>query len=585
MVVNDRKAPSYRTEWNGPVSTILSDQTGTPLVTQPVAANDLPAFEDNEQELDDDEAFLPFVQELNLSLGTSVLDLAVPAPPTVQKSGSPSFDPNVPLLMQTNIVVVAVCADSSVRLITLPLTPPSAAAKRAHTLAAQICTLAPSAPTQAKPRHVALSWTSRALFSGFGANNDEEQAAASLDPMNQKLDLLVAVSGYRTGATLDLFRVSTHFDPDLGGKIPTHVDAYQTLQLAAPAARLAFNPSTYPSPKHSQIMFADTKGSLKVYDPLAPESSRSRPSSRDSMQDSVMQYGAWIISFSSPYHVAKDASSAYPALSQRKKIIDASWLSAGRSILVLLSDGEWGIWIVDGTGSSLPTAAHSASLTQFAIKGFIGEGSSSEPAAQEHRSRSNQRLAPMTPNTRRVRQESLFSGPTNTTSANALKGGISVSPATSGHGTADDSIVMWYAGEAYHIASLASYWQRSANSSGRDVGSLYGPGLARIEGLDLCGEILNDVEQTPPCSYVGNITQGDILITAEYRFIFISSPRAQAVTSSLFTRDTGSPSATFDLQLLEKGELDLGGVDRFLDGMGGAQNNGFGRAKRVGFAR
>ncbi|KAF1352172.1 hypothetical protein BDV97DRAFT_397214 [Delphinella strobiligena] len=562
-------ATKLETEWNGPVSVDKRDnESGDLLVTRDAQANAEAVFETEEEEMDDDDIATPFSQELNLALGSPVLHLALPELPTLPPGRL--YDPHVPLIMQTNIVLVASCADATVRLITLPLTPPSTLAKKQHNLAAQICHLIP-ASSHGVPRAAALSWTTSP-----GGHVNFRESPYWVSPENQRFELVVALSVSGVVGTLDFFRLPITYDEKRGGLIAPNVVPFHTIQLASPAHHISFSPTN-----RSQLLLADKKGSLKVYDPLAPESSRSRPSSRDSTQHSITSSGAWIVSFSTPFYLPKDTSIIYPGLARRKEILDARWVSAGRSVLVLLDDGEWGLW--NAETNNTPT-----SMTQFALRGFIGHGSSTDSiAVPELKSRSNQRLAPMTPNTRKVRQESLFSGPSVSTGAgNAHKGGLSVAPTTTSHGAADDSVVMWYGGEAYHIPSLVSLWQRSVNSSGRDMGSLYGPGLTRIEGLDLSGEMLNDVAQFParstPAS-VGSITQRDIIVTGEYRFVIVSATRPQPPAKSLFARDAGSPPPqTYDLQLLENQELDLGGIDRLLDGMGG---NAFGKPKRVGFVR
>lgn len=577
----DDRGQMTRSEWNAPVSIHEVDSSGQPLVTHPLADADLPSFEDDEQESPDDEPSVAFVQELNLSLGSPVLDIAVPpSPQTHTLTSAASFDANIPLVLQANIVLVATCADGSVKLVTLPLVPPTAAAKLAHTLSAQICDLIIATPSQVGHRHAALSWTSG---SAFDLPNSAVDTDDLLDPRNQQLHLLVALSGQHPSSTLDIYRIPASFDPIVGGLIPSAVHARQTLHFASSIHKIAFNASTYPSPKHSQLLMSDAKGFVNIYDLLAADSSKSRPSSRESLAPSTTS-GAWLASFSSPFSPTKSSPGAYPALSQRKKILDAHWLSSGRSVLILLGDGEWGIWHISGSSSSAPD--RTANLNQFAVGGFVGEVPSTEPAVTESRTRAKQRLAPMTPNTRKSRQQSLFSGSTTTNPANALRGGVSVETVTSGQNAADDSIVLWFGGEVYHMPSLAAYMQRSSGSGGRDVGALYGPGLTRIEGLDLCGEILNDVVQLPirgTAGFPDIATHKDILITGEYRLTVISTDKALTPTRSIFARDAGSSNTTFDLQLLEKGELDIGGVDRLLDGMDGADTNVFGRARRVGF--
>ncbi|KAH0356709.1 hypothetical protein KCU81_g411, partial [Aureobasidium melanogenum] len=85
---------------------------------------------------------------------------------------------------------------------------------------------------------------------------------------------------------------------------------------------------------------------------------------------------------------------------------------------------------------------------------------------------------------------------------------------------------------------------------------------------------------------LGPISQRDFIVTGEYRLVVIQSVRPQTPSKSLFAQATAGVSngpSIFDQQLLERGELDLGGMDRLLDGMS-SKTNGFANKKRVGFA-
>lgn len=519
----------------------------------------------DEEELDDDEGCTPFTQELKLSLGCPVLHLATPPLPNVSLSDE-SYHRVVPLLMQARIVLLVACADSSVKLITLPITPPSAAAKRNHTLGAQICDVVPASAGCSAPRAVALTWTSTTISTNTPTTEVPDRSEG------EDLDLLIALSFSGVASDLRFFRFPMLYSAEKGVSVSDGGAPFRTLQLSSRAHHISFNPTVYPSPKHSQLLFADTKGALKVYDPLA---------------------SSGLISFNTPFYLPKENDNPYPSLARQKTILDARWVSAGRAVLVLLEDGEWGVWNVDGGGPVSLANSTPTSLTNFAIRGFVGESSKADTSAASNlTSRTNHRLVPMTPNTRKVRQGDLFSGPGTNAAGNTHRGGISVAATTTSHGTPDDSVVLWHGNEAHHIPSLVSLWQQNINSGGREVGSLYGPGLVHLEGLNMSGEMFNGIGQFPPRSTsmaanLGNITHRDILVTGEYRFVIISTTRPQTPARSLFAGgDSGSPTTKFDMQLLEQGDLDLNGVDRLLDGMTGIERpNGFGKPKRVGFAR
>lgn len=566
--VNDLSGTrTVHTEWNEPISIRKS------TVTEAIPDKEKPRYEAEDEEIDEDEPYPSFAQELKLSFGSPVVHLALP---NIPQASTLQSKVQIPLIIQQRLVLVAACADASLRLVTLPLTPPSASAKRNGHLGAQICELSPSGFSSAMARDVTLTWTSKSTLSAAENNMDVDppQQPALAD---EKLDLLVASS---TSAHLDIlnfYRVPIAFDDLTGGSIPKTVVPFHVVRLSSPSHCLRFSTSQYPSRQHSRLLIADTKGSLKIYDPFA---TKSRPPSRDSSADASNEAGTWISAFNTAFQMPKGATSNYPGLAQRRKIIDVAWVSGAKAALVLLDHGEWGIWDID--------AVTQRKMNTFAIQGFIGTADA--PPASEVKTRPTQGLAPSTPNTRQQRQESLFGAPKPAAPTTTIPRGGVCATATSGHhGTVDDSVVLWYGNEAYHVPSLASLWQRSLSSSGRDIGSLYGPGLSRIEGLDLSGEILNGVTQFPMRSSalnLGAMSQRDFAVTGEYRFIIVQSTRPQTPAKSLFARAAaglGDGSTMMDQQLLDRGELDLGGMDRLLDGMS-TRTNVFATKKRVGFA-
>ncbi|THX33876.1 hypothetical protein D6D10_07728 [Aureobasidium pullulans] len=569
--VNDLSGTrTQHTEWNHPISIHKSP------VTEDIPDKDKPRYEAEDEELDEDEPYPSFAQELKLSFGSPVLHLALPNIP--QPSTTLQSRAQLPLLVKQRIVLAVACADASLRLITLPLTPPSASAKRNGRLGAQICDLSPSSSSSAMARDVALTWTNSSSLPAAEDQMDLDKPQQEASSANhEKLDLLVASSTSAHLETLTFYRIPIAFNDLTGGKIPNSVNPFHAVPLSSSSQCLRFSTAQYPSRQHSRLLIADVKGTLKIYDPFA---TKGRPSSRGT--DASAEPGAWISAFNTAFQMPKGATSNYPGLAQRRKIVDVAWVSGAKAALVLLDRGEWGVWDIE--------AVTQKKMNTFAIQGFIG---SADAAPSDLKNRSTQGLAPSTPNTRQQRQESLFGAPKPAAPATTSpRGGVCAVATAGSHGSLDDSVVLWYGSEAYHISSLASLWQRSLNSSGKDIGSLYGPGLSHIEGLDLSGEILNGITQFPTRSTalnLGALSQRDFAVTGEYRLVIIQSMRPQTPAKSLFTQATagaGNGSSIFDQQLLDRGELDLGGMDRLLDGMG-TRTNGFAPAvtkKRVGFA-
>jgi hypothetical protein len=155
----------------------------------------------------------------------------------------------------------------------------------------------------------------------------------------------------------------------------------------------------------------------------------------------------------------------------------------------------------------------------------------------------------------------------------------------------EDVVTLWYENVGYSIPSLRSLWGRIAKESRSGAGgSLYGPGLSRIEGLDMGGERIQSISQLPNNAPGSQSSQKDYLVTGEHRIIFLESRLPREPARQLFTNDSADTSA-IDHSLLERGELDIEGLDRMLDNMKEDEDvfmsgalNGTSRTRKVGFA-
>ena len=129
---------------------------------------------------------------------------------------------------------------------------------------------------------------------------------------------------------------------------------------------------------------------------------------------------------------------------------------------------------------------------------------------------------------------------------------------------------------------MQSFWQRSTGNNGAGFGSLYAPGLTHVSDIDLMNENITSISRFAPKSTTSSLgqmnTPRDILVSAEHRIVILQNLKPRAPTKDLFGQATERPTAR-DQQMLDAGDLDLGGMDRMLDGMAGD-----GRARRVGFA-
>jgi hypothetical protein len=535
-------------------------------------------FEDEEEELDPDEPYPSVIQQVRLSFNTEVLHIAVPqiAPTSTLRTAE-----STPSVFSKKLVFTATCADSTVRVVTLPLSPPPDSAKdKALSASSQYGEeVIKFHGHQSIARGVTMTWTSRGEPSAKYENDDdmeidaEGDVGATAGQRRQQLsrlrsqpsaaagfDLLVATHSAELGGLLKIWRFELT-ETSVNNAHP--IAPYKTITLRKPASRIAFNTAQYPKRRHSQLLITDLTGTARVYDPFAPASRQRRSGSRT-------EPGAFTSMFKSTFESVRGNPYIPPILATRKAILDAAWTSDGRHILALLADGEWGVWDSDQSGPS-PAADPAA----FSLRGFVGtaekEGSSNGSSSPKRGGRSS--LAPMTPNTRRRKEDHLFHG-SSSGIAVPTRGGVSVASSTASNGTApEDSVIIWYGSEVYRIADLGKFWAR--NTSANRGQSLPGPGLTQIHDVPLLGESITSITQFDTTTAASRMAIGrDILISAEHRLIISAS------TNQPLSRELGAvftlPQAEeednrrADQALLTRGELDLGGMDRLLEDMEGS---------------
>jgi len=536
------------------------------------AAEPLPKaeFEDEEEELDPDQPYASIVQQLSLSLSTQVLHIAVPQIPSASTLRPAD---TIPPIFSQNIVFTVACADSTIRVITLPLSPPPHVAKdKLHSVKPQFGeNVVKVHGHQSIPMGVAMTWTARGEPSSAEDGDDdvdmdeeeEDTANSRRKPQSRAdggFDILVASHSAELGGLLKLFRFELS---ETALQVSHPVTPYKTLALSKPASRIAFNTAQYPKPRHSQLLIADSAGTTRIYDPFTLPIRKRRGSG------SRAEPGAFVGTFRSSFESVKNVALTPAVLPSRKAIIDAAWASDGRHIIALLADGEWGVWDVDRSGPSPP-----ADPSAFSLRGYVGtaekEGTSGGASSPKRGSRNS--LAPMTPNTRKRKEETLFQGSASSSTV-ATRGGVSVASITSNNGaSAEDSALIWYGSEIHRIADLMKFWTRTASAS--SGGSLPGPGLQQ-QDVVLCGESITSISQFDTTAQASRMAvPRDTLISAEHRLIITAStsqPLGRDL-NAMFAREKveDETSTRTDQALLTRGELDLGGMDRMLESMEGS---------------
>ncbi|KAL8836754.1 MAG: hypothetical protein Q9170_002783 [Blastenia crenularia] len=517
-------------------------------------------FEENEDEgYTPSTEFMPIIQSINLPLSTAVLHIAVPHIP---RNTSKYDHDSIPKLYSDYLVVAAACSDCSVRLITIPLAPPSSRIQ-----------------SEAKPARTASfdqmgPYGERVLVILGGTNHQSIPKCLSLTlvPSSTGHDSDLEMDEDDTQCVLLIHRLPLNSD---GTGLDLIADGHNvpwiTQVLPSSPVSLHFHPSLPGDGKNCRLLVAERKGTVRILGCSTAEN---------------------VEQFSSLLSLYPGIQSSRSGRGARKHVLDAQWVLDGNAVLVLLEDGEWGIWDLRGQGpkaepktlaTQIPTLG---SFYTFAIKGRVnGESNTSkvnDAAMQRKEGSKTITLAPTTPSTRRMRQENLFSGPLHPAEG-AERGGISII-SSQNHKAVDEAVLLWHNDGVIVIRSLRTHWA----SKVKGCGNLFGngdKGEARIvNNVSLNGERRTDVALLPANSQSNSEGPFDhaVLVTGESRFVLVTSPSNGQGTSS------GSQlSPRLDQRMLEHGELDLDGMDRVLSTLANKTNestaNGVPPKRKVGF--
>lgn len=544
---------------------------------------DNPDLEEENGEFDGSEPSKPIVQRLDLSLGVEVLHMAFPhLPADAQRSGLESL----PILFSQKLVLAVVCSDFSVRVLLIPLLPPSRQSKDRPKLSdtasisgagktvfgEQMIELSSGTTHRSIPRGVSISMTSTPPEDPEIIDMDEDDVSSN--KLDLKPNVSRSASRSRSGSRLgdhqwDLL-VASH-STDLSGlllihRIPIlageaglsselHIP-WRTQYLSSPTVSVFFNSALYPASRHSQLLIAEAKGVVRILDCL-PQSKAAE--------------GSWCLSLYTDFETLQDSSS------RRKPILDAQWVLGGKAILALTADGKWGVWDLENAGpkhadgTNTPRSTSAEGLARFALEGWVGDSLISRTLLKSSSTKTENisKLAPMTPGTRKVRQQALFTEPIPQPDG-PTRGGLFVSPVqdASNSRADDEAVLAWHGSTIAVIPSLFIHWQNKARGSGNLFGSGAKGEPKMINNIQLGGESCKEASLMPsrqPGSAKDDANFPEILVTGDDRLVIVTSPIAE----SQMHCSSPSPilSSRTDQQLLSKGELDVHGMDRVLTRM------------------
>ncbi|KAJ5566327.1 hypothetical protein N7535_007965 [Penicillium sp. DV-2018c] len=554
------KPKAAETNGDDSVMIIDSDEEEEPV---PVQEEPVVEFDMEESEVDPAAPYEEILRQIDIPLGCRVLDVAVPR--VLPEEARSPLDPFPPVL-RSLIVASVVCSDLSTRVVTLPLAPPHPAQKDPKSWGIQTLTVNGAITHQDIPRNVAMTFTCR--------EHDDEQDHRKSRGRNGnfgKWDLLVATHSAEGCGALLLHRIPIHEESSF--RLVEEDIISQRRLLPAPAQTIAFNPSTWPSVRHASLLVAFHQGCVKIYSCFSVKASKSarRASLPQEDYEAIDTEGRWLISLYPGFEQGPNG------LPRRKPIIDADWVLGGRAVMVLLEDGEWGVWDIEGSGPGAPKGplhrqtsvqgVTGGSLTTYAVCGRIMTPLSSTNSETEQRSR----FAPMTPSTRRVREDGLLKG-SMTTASPSHRGQISVLQTNpSSDILPDESILLRHGRQSAVIPSLLSLWRNAVKSTGT-FDSSNRCRVSPFQDVNLMGQNFQAIAHLPaPTRRSRQAEQQsfDVLVAAEHQISILAAKLTESAEEPQPTVKKEETSE-HDQLMLRRGELDVEGMGRLLNGMASA---------------
>lgn len=559
---------------------MISDSEDEAPAPEPTEKGD--QFEDEDEELDPSRPFSNILRSIDIPLGAKVLGLTVP---NASPEAAPSRD-TWPSVLSNTIVVAAVCADASTRIVSLPVAPPAEDANASF----QTVTVE-GGSVHILPANVAITFTS----SDYQVKNQSQGQRRQSSPAkrSESWEILLAVQSNEAIGTLSIYRIPLIQKEHVFVFSQDPIVPSQKQFLPLPASGISFCPSQYPSDYHSWLLVSFPSGHVKVYSCLSVKSRKPAADRRPSIGGAGRSRelgGKWLLTLSTDF----DPNSAS---GHRKAIVDTKWVLGGKAIIALLSDGEWGIWDIDNASHISANQANTTSRpqTSFAVSGrVLGSSQISRSGHFAKPSTSTElgpKFAPMTPSTRKVRENALFKSTPTTNdaaeqhTAGIVRGGIALKRANiSWDQPWDDSALIWYGDKTVQIGSILSLWRNAVRPTSSVVAydSSSRAKAVLIEGINLSGQNQLGVgylpnyrsRSSPSGARKDEMTGLDVLVTAEYQLIILSL-QSNARKEAGF--DVDSLKTVDDHARLRKGELDLDGMDRMLASMSGAgaQSGGF----------
>ena len=370
-------------------------------------------------------------------------------------------------------------------------------------------------------------------------------------------DLLIASHSQDATGLLLIHRVPVSNDkPDIDVGSNDHDLIWRAEHLHGPAVTVQlYVPSQSCEKPVPRLLVAEASGPVRIF---------------DTYTEHDPDRGSWRLTL---YPNMETTQNGAPIA---RAILDAKWILAGKAIAVTFSDGEWGVWHL-GPKSTVCGGMPS----KFTLNGWI---SNSLEAASDNSKKSagrfQSKLAPMTPGTRKQKQDTLFSEATSTARPNvtSTSGGIAVYHRSrpSSDKELDEVVAIWHRNRMMIIPSIRGYWHTRVEGGGSLFASEVSSQTRSFANAGLPGDLGR-------CVTLGF----DGKSGSRQPEIFVISGGSLAVLTRPLIEEKTLPLVVRDQQLLKRGELGLDGVERILSSMPDdptdSMNGVVPLAKRVGF--
>ncbi|KAI1161976.1 hypothetical protein F5B18DRAFT_625963 [Nemania serpens] len=409
---------------------------------------DQPQFE---EDLDDESTYPEFTQTLDLEFDTAVFHIAtLPLTPCLAEDASWEGTD----ILKEKIIFTISCATREVFLVTLPLVPLSPLSKTRKDL--QESLLAGKAGNGKWGETVTLlagqqkhsDGLAMTLIRPRSTHDRSKSSERSQSTTRPAYRAVVAAHSREASGTLRLWDVPL----EAASKPGEQIEPFQTEYLPNPLSSISFNPT------HStQLLCNASPTAVRIYDYSLP----SMPP-EDISEGPFPSQGSWLISLYPPFTRQSIT---------RKPILGASWVARGRAIFVLLADGQWGIWDMDGVspqGSAhlgMPgSGLQGDAITKFNVSGYVEGTSPLRNPASQRTSGNTSEFVPMTPHSRR----DAFASPSGPERLAIVRGGVVVTPLPAKTTTtADESLTLWIGSSdhVFTIPALLKFWDAQIRRS------------------------------------------------------------------------------------------------------------------------